>query len=158
MAETKQKKTDKTKKPVQPGSKTVKGGKQTAAASTQMHLKIAEIRDDTVVLKNGGIRGVLKTSSLNFNLKSEEEQNSIIYAYQNFLNSLEFPVQIVVRSKKLDLDNYIAELKTIGDKQTNNLLQRQTYEYIDYIQRLIEYAISWKKNSMWLYRLIHSEL
>jgi len=130
----------KVKKPVLPGSKTIKQGKKTVAASTQLYLKIAEIRDDTIVLKNGGLRGVLKTSSINFNLKSEEEQNSIIYSYQNFLNSLEFPIQIVVRSKKLDLDNYIADLNKVGEKQTNSLLQRQTFEYVDYIQRLIEYA------------------
>jgi hypothetical protein len=96
-------------------------------AATQLHLRIAEIRDDTIVLKNGGLRGVLKVSSMNFNLKS-------------FLNTLEFPVQIVIRSRKLDLDAYIDKLKGLAEKQTNNLLQRQTHEYIDYIQRLIEYA------------------
>lgn len=105
-----------------------------------MHLKIAEIRDDTAVLKNGGLRAVLKTSSVNLNLKSEDEQNAVIYSYQNFLNSLEFPIQIVVRSKKLDLDNYVEKLKKIGVKQTNPLLQKQTFEYIEYISRLVEYA------------------
>lgn len=103
-------------------------------------MRIAEIRDNTVVLKNGGLRAVLKVSSLNFNLKSEEEQNAIIYSYQAFLNTLEFPIQIVVRSRKLDLDNYIEKLKGIAEKQTNTLLQKQTYDYADYIRRLIEYA------------------
>jgi hypothetical protein len=73
-------------------------------------------------------------------LKSEDEQNAVIYSYQNFLNSLEFPVQIVVRSKKLDLDAYIEKLKKIGVKQSNTLLQKQTFEYIEYISRLVEYA------------------
>jgi len=114
--------------------------KAKVASSSQLYMKIAEIRDDTVVLKNGGIRGVLKVSSINFNLKSDDEQNAIIYSYQGFINSLEFPIQVVVRSKKLDIDNYIDQLNEIGEKQTNDLLQRQTYEYIDYIQRLIEYA------------------
>lgn len=120
--------------------KAVKQAKKAPDASTQVHLKIAEIRDDTLVLKNGGIRAILKVSSVNFNLKSEDEQNAIIYSYQGFLNSIEFPIQIVVRSKKLDIDNYIDKLTELAEKQTNNLLQRQTYEYMDYIQRLVEYA------------------
>ncbi|MBI5754018.1 hypothetical protein HZA40_02650 [Candidatus Peregrinibacteria bacterium] len=108
--------------------------------STQTHLRIAEIRENVVVLKNGGMRAVLKTSSINFNLKSEEEQNSIVYSYQNFLNSLEFPIQILVRSKKLDIDNYIEGVKKLGEKQQNKLLQEQTFEYAQYIKRLVEYA------------------
>lgn len=118
----------------------VKENKKNKVGSTQAYLKIAEIHDDTLVLKNGGLRAVLRTSSVNLNLKSEAEQNAVIYSYQNFLNTLEFPLQIVVRSKKLDLDNYIAELKKIGVKQSNPLLQKQTFEYIEYISRLVEYA------------------
>lgn len=137
MADTKTQVEDKTKTPKKTDS--VKNAKKTLS-STQMHLKIAEIRDDTLVLKNGGIRAILSVSSINFNLKSEDEQNAIIYSYQNFLNSIEFPVQIVIKSKKLDIDNYIDKLNELGEKQTNTLLQRQTYEYMDYIQRLVEYA------------------
>jgi len=134
--------------PVQPASKdkTVHQAQKPLNASTQLFLKIAEIRDDSAVLKNGGVRAILKVTSINFNLKSEDEQNAIIYSYQNFLNSLEFPIQIVIRSKKLDIDNYIDELSQIGEKQTNPLLQRQTYEYMDYIQRLVEYADIMEKN------------
>lgn len=120
--------------------KSVKNGKKNQKQSTQLYLKVTEIHDDTAILKNGGLRAVLKTSSVNIHLKSEEEQNAVIYSYQNFLNSLEFPVQIVVRSKKLDLDTYIEKLKKIGVKQQNALLQKQTFEYIEYISRLIEYA------------------
>lgn len=118
----------------------VKGNKKDKKESTQMHLKVAEIHDNTVVLKNGGLRTILKTSSINLNLKSEEEQNAVIYSYQNFLNTLEFPIQIVVRSKRLDLEHYIEKLKKIGVKQMNPLLQKQTFEYIEYITRLVEYA------------------
>ncbi|HLG25256.1 MAG TPA: hypothetical protein VI588_00475 [Candidatus Gracilibacteria bacterium] len=114
--------------------------KQQAATSTQTFLKIAEIRDNTLVLKNGGVRSVLTVSSINFNLKSDEEQNSIIYSYQGFLNTIEFPIQIVVRSKKLDIDDYLERLKKKGEEQTNQLLQRQTYEYVEYIAKLVEYA------------------
>lgn len=111
-----------------------------AATSTQTHLRIGEIRDNVLVLKNGGMRAVLKTSSINFNLKSEEEQNAIIYSYQGFLNSLEFPIQIIVRSKKLDIDNYIDQVNELGAKQENKLLQEQTLEYAQYVKRLVEYA------------------
>ena len=75
--------------------------------STQTYLRISEIRENTLVLKNGGLRAILKVSSINFNLKSEDEQNAIIYSYQGFLNTLEEPIQIVIRSKKLDIDNYL---------------------------------------------------
>jgi hypothetical protein len=119
---------------------TVRQRKAAAAASTQRYLPIAEIKNNTVVLKNGGIRAVLQASSVNFNLKSEDEQNSLIYAYQAFLNTLEFPVQILIRSKKLDIDNYIENLKDIAENQTQPLLQRQTEEYIEYISKLVEYA------------------
>lgn len=121
------------------GSK-VKGAKVLKGASVQTHMRIGEIRDNVVVLKNGGVRAVLETTSVNFNLKSEEEQNAIIYSYQSFLNTLDFPVQIVVRSKKLDLDNYLVNLREMGEKQKNPLLQKQTFEYIEYINRLLEYA------------------
>lgn len=126
--------------PFSKNSQTTRNAAQSAQTSTQLYLRIAEIRDNTAVLKNGGLRAILKCSSVNFNLKSEPEQNSIIYSYQAFLNTLDFPVQIVIKSRKLDLDKYIENLKKIGEKQTNPLLQRQTYDYVDYIQRLIEYA------------------
>lgn len=108
--------------------------------STQTYLRIAEIREDTLVLKNGGIRSILKVSSINFNLKSEDEQNAIIYSYQGFLNTLDEPIQIVVRSKKLDIDNYLDDLREKSSKQTNALLQKQTIEYVEYIQKLVEFA------------------
>lgn len=121
---------------------TVREGKtkKSPAQSTQIHMRISEIRENTVILKNGGIRAILRVSSVNFHLKSEQEQNALIYGYQSFLNTLEFPVQIVIQSRKLDLDKYLDQLKGIAQKQTNPLLQKQTYEYIDFMNRLIEYA------------------
>jgi len=119
---------------------TVKQKKTSAQTSTQLFLDIAEIKDNVVVLKNGGLRVILQTSSINFNLKSEDEQNSIIYSYQNFLNSIDFPIQICVQSRKLDVDKYIENVREIGEKHTNVLLKEQTSEYCDYIQKLVEYA------------------
>lgn len=132
--------TSSTTKKVKIFKDSVKDKKKDPKLSTQIHLKISEIHDNTLILKNGGLRTILKTSSVNLNLKSEDEQNAVIYSYQNFLNTLEFPIQIVVRSKKLDIDIYIESLKKIGVKQTNPLLQKQTFEYIEYISRLVEYA------------------
>lgn len=119
---------------------TVRQRKGSAASSTQLYLPIAEVKDNVVVLKNGGLRAVLQTSSVNFNLKSEDEQNAIIYGYQSFLNSLDFPIQIVIRSRKLDIDQYLDQVKTTGEKQANPLLKQQTQQYCEYIQKLIEYA------------------
>lgn len=119
---------------------TVKQKKTSPTMSTQIFLDIAEIKDNVVVLKNGGLRAILQTTSINFNLKSEEEQNSIIYGYQNFLNSLDFPVQIVIQSRKLDVDKYIETVREIGEQHTNVLLKEQTNEYCDYILKLVEYA------------------
>jgi len=113
---------------------------QQKSAATQRFLPIAEIHNNTVVLKNGGLRAVLQTTSINFNLKSEEEQNSLIYGYQSFLNSLEFPIQILIRSKKLDIDDYLSNLQEMKEKQENPLLKEQTAEYQEYIEKLVEYA------------------
>ena len=109
-------------------------------AATQTHLRIAEIKDDIVILKNGGVRGVLECGSINFNLKSEHEQEAIIASYRSFLNTIDFPLQIVIDSKKVDLDEYLNKLRKRADNQTNELLKNQTLEYIDYISRLLDYV------------------
>src|SRR5688572_6989084 len=80
------------------------------AASTQAYLPIQEVKDGVVVLKDGSLRAVLMTSAVNFALKSAGEQDAIIYAYQRFLNSLNFPIQILVQSRRLDLDFYLDKL------------------------------------------------
>ncbi|MFC1733774.1 hypothetical protein ACFL6I_26035 [candidate division KSB1 bacterium] len=129
-----------------PVKDTVRQKKGSPAASTQLYVNIAEIKDNVVILKNGGLRAILQTSSVNFNLKSEDEQNSIIFAYQGFLNSLEFPIQIFVQSRKLDIDKYIETVKETAAKHENPLLKEQTLEYGDYIQKLVEYADIMEKN------------
>jgi len=77
-------------------------------------------------------------SSLNFALKSEDEQNAIVSAYMSFLNTLEFPLQIVIQSRKLNIDKYLADLKKIHEKQANELLKMQTGDYINFISELVE--------------------
>jgi len=113
--------------------------------TTQQHLKIAEIKDNTIVLKDGSVRSVLKVTPVNFDLKSEDEQNSIIYGYQSFLNIIEFPIQILIRSKKLDIDMYLDSIVQVAEKQENPLLKDQTYDYIDFIKKLVDLADIMKK-------------
>jgi len=105
--------------------------------STQKFLQIAEIRDDTVIMKDGSLRSVLLVSSINFALKSEDEQNAIISAYVNFLNSMDSPMQILIQSRKLDLEQYLNYLKGAEAKQTNDLLKMQMAEYRQYITELV---------------------
>ncbi|MEI6627412.1 MAG: hypothetical protein WCL61_02350 [bacterium] len=108
------------------------------APSTQKHLEIAEIRDDMVIMKDGTMRAVVLASSINFALKSEDEQNAIVSAYVSFLNSIDWPLQIVIQSRKLDLDNYFATLIKAEREQTNELLKVQIASYRTYIKELVE--------------------
>jgi hypothetical protein len=78
-------------------------------------------------------------------LKSSDEQDSIIVSFQRFLNSLDFPIQILVRSKKLDIESYLNNLNDLALKQTNELLQNQTYDYVEYLRKLVEVAQIMKK-------------
>jgi len=108
--------------------------------SSQKYLEISEIRDNVVIMKNGALRAILMVSSINFALKSIEEQDAIIYHYQGFLNSLDFSVQIVINSRQLNLDNYLQVLRDQEKKQINELLRMQTSSYIEYIQGLVKMA------------------
>ena len=119
--------------------------KPIADNSTQRSLAFSSIRDNIIFMKDDSARLVLKCSSINFLLKSEEEQDAIIISFQRFLNTLKFPIQILVRSKKLDIDSYLENLKEKALKQKNPLLQNQTYEYIEYLKKLIEVAQIMKK-------------
>ncbi len=119
--------------------------KELADNSTQRYLAFSQIRDNIMIMKDNSARLVLKCSSINFLLKSQEEQDAIIISFQRFLNSLSFPIQILVRSKKLDIESYLNNLKDKALKQKNPLLQNQTYEYIEYLKKLIEVAQIMKK-------------
>lgn len=127
-------------------NKTVKKDKKTIADnSTQRFLAFSQIKENIIFMKDDSSRLVLKCSSINFLLKSQEEQDAIIISFQRFLNSLSFPIQILVRSKKLDIDSYLQNLNDKALKQKNPLLQNQTYEYIEYLKKLIEVAQIMKK-------------
>ena len=105
--------------------------------ATQSFLEIRDIREGMLLLKNNGIRGVLMVSSINFALKSEEEQTAIIYAFQSFLNSLDFFCQIVIQSRNINITPYLDSLKDLEDRQPNELLRKQTASYREFIKNMV---------------------
>ena len=105
--------------------------------STQQFLEVDEIREGILILKNKTLRGVLMVSSINFALKSEEEQNAIIYQFQDFINSLDFSLEIVVQSRRLNITGYLEKLRELEKEQENELLRAQTASYQDFIKELI---------------------
>jgi hypothetical protein len=106
--------------------------------STQDFIPIKQIREGTVILNAGGIRGILMVSSVNIALKSPDEQKAIIDRFQSFLNSLDFTCQIIVQSRKTNITGYIEKIKEIEKKQTNQLLQQQTTGYRQFLEDFIE--------------------
>jgi len=106
--------------------------------TTKHHLFINEIREDSVVLKDGTLRAVLMVSSINFSLKNEDEQNAIISSYVSFLNGLDHPLQIVVQSRDLNIAPYLEKLRKIEQEQTNELLRIQTADYRSFVAEMVE--------------------
>lgn len=104
--------------------------------STQNTLLIAEIRDGIVIMNDGSFRSVVMVKSVNFDLMSPQEQEAVEYSYQGFLNSLYFPVQIFIRSQKVDLQPYISKLDKIRTEHDNMLLAMLMEDYISYIDQL----------------------
>ncbi len=106
--------------------------------STQKYLNIAEIKDNVVVFKDGSLKAVLLVSSINFALKSEEEQEAIIQNYVRFLNSLRRPIQVIIQSRLLNIDYYLSSLEQKEKETTNELLKMQIADYIQFIRELIK--------------------
>lgn len=105
---------------------------------TQAVVPLSEIRDGIAILNDGTMRATLMVSSINFALKSQEEQDAIIYAFQDFLNSLDFAVQITVSSRKMDITPYLEEVRQLREKQPNELLRLQMDEYINFVSELVK--------------------
>lgn len=109
-----------------------------SSKATQEFVPIKEVRDGIVMLKDGSMRGVVLCSSLNFSLKSDDERQAIILQFQDFLNSLDFAVQISIQSRRLDIRPYIALLEDRYKEQINDLMKIQTREYIEFIKKFTE--------------------
>lgn len=111
--------------------------KQTAASPTQQYLDVAEVKEDVIVLKSGALRAILTVSAINFDLKASDEQEAIIAQYQNFLNSVDFPLQILINSRKLNIDSYLDFLTTKEKQQKTELMRMQISEYKSFVSQLV---------------------
>jgi hypothetical protein len=107
------------------------------ASSTQEFVDIERISSDALVLKAGGLRRVLLVSGINIELKSEEEQNLIYLEYQNFLNSLDFSLQIVIHSRKLNIQNYLKMLEDREVEEIDDLLKNELAEYREFVRSFV---------------------
>ena len=110
------------------------------AGATQQFVPVKEIRNGVIVLKDGGYRGVLICSSVNFGLKSADEQHAITLGFQNFLNTLDFSIQIVVNSRKMDLRPYLSFLEEKAPEQKTELMRIQLHEYISFVRSFTDQA------------------
>ena len=108
--------------------------------STKDFVTIADIRDNVAILKDGSLRSVLEVSSMNFELKSADEQAAIVMAFQNFLNSVDFPLQIAVSSRRLNIAPYLGSLEALTRGLSNELMKIQAVEYTRFIKGLTELA------------------
>ena len=108
------------------------------ASSTQKYVDVEDVRDGIIVLKNGSIRCILLVSSINFDLKSSDEQDAIISQYQGFLNSLDFPLQIIVHSRRFRVEPYLEKLVEEEKHQENELLRFQISEYRNFVRNLTD--------------------
>jgi type IV secretory pathway VirB4 component len=117
-----------------------------SSKSTQEFVPVEEVRDGIVILKDKSLRAVLLASSINFALKSEDEQTAFIVQFQNFLNSLDFSCQIFVQSRMLDIRPYIASLEVAYKNQLDDLMRIQIREYIGFIKSFTEAANIMTKN------------
>jgi type IV secretory pathway VirB4 component len=113
-------------------------GSANVAKSTQNSLLISEIKDGIVIMRDGSLRAVVLGSAINFDLMSPQEQDAVEFAYQGFINSLHFPIQIVVKSQRIDLDNYIEKLKNLRNEQANELLGLLMDDYTANIRALVD--------------------
>lgn len=114
--------------------------------STQSFVPVKEVRDGIVVLKDGSYRAILMASSINFALKSEDEQTAFIVQFQNFLNSLDFSVQMFIQSRMLDIRPYISTLEVRFKEQLDDLMRTQIREYIEFVKSFTETANIMTKN------------
>jgi hypothetical protein len=123
-----------------PSAPAVRPVAKTNPNSTQNVLQIAEIRDGIVIMNDGSFRSVVMAKSINFDLMSPQEQEAVEYSYQGFLNSLYYPIQIFIRSQRVDLQPYIEKLDKIRTEHDNMLLAYLMEDYINYIDQLSQHT------------------
>lgn len=109
-----------------------------SSQSTQQFVDIQDIKNGIVTLKSGAMRRVLMVSGINFELKSEEEKNITLATYQNFLNSLDFSLQILIHSRKLNIKGYLAKLNDKKEEENNELIKEQISEYVQFVKSFVD--------------------
>lgn len=114
--------------------------------ATQEFVPVDDVRDGIVIMKDGGMRGILMASSINFSLKSNDERQAILLQFQDFLNSLDFSVQILAQSRKLDIRPYIALLESRYREQSNDLMKIQIEQYMAFVKSFTESTNIMTKN------------
>lgn len=120
--------------------------KKTSMPAAQRFLAVSEIKQDTLIMKDGTLRAILLVSSINFALKNEDEQNAIVSAYVSFLNGLDHPLQVVIQSRELYIKPYIDDLLKREREQTNELLRAQIADYRSFVSELVEMGEIMSKN------------
>ena len=111
-----------------------------SSGATQQFVPVKEIRNGIIILKDGSYRGILICSSINFGLKSADEQHAITVGFQNFLNTIDFSIQIVVNSRRMDLRPYLAILEEKAPEQKTELMRIQLREYIEFVRSFADQA------------------
>jgi type IV secretory pathway VirB4 component len=114
--------------------------------STADLIQIKDIQDGVIMLKDGSLRGIVQVSAINFELRSSDEQAAILQQFASFLNSIDFPVQMVVHSRRFDISAYLASVQTATAQLTNELLKVQAAEYMRFVGELAELANIMAKN------------
>lgn len=108
-----------------------------AAQSTKQLVEVADIKENVVLLRDGSLRAVIEVSAVNFELRSEDEQTGILQNFQRFLNAIDFPLQIVVNSRRLDMKEYISLVDSTAETIENELLKIQAFEYSKFVKELL---------------------
>ncbi len=111
-----------------------------SAPAVQKFVEVKEIKQGIVIMKDNSLKAVCICSSINFSLLSTQEQEAVIARFQEFLNSLDFPIQIIIASRHFEIDTYLNQIRELEKKQTNELLRVQTGEYINFVENFVEFA------------------
>jgi len=106
--------------------------------TTQKFVDIDEIKNEVIYMKNGGLRKILLINGINFDLRSEEEQQMILGSFQSFLNRLDFPIEFFIHSRKINIKSYLDKMKQREEDEKNELLKIQIGEYINFIRSFVE--------------------
>ena len=110
------------------------------APEVQRFVEVKEIRDGMAIMKDNSLKAVCVCSSINFELMGTTEQEAVLARFQEFLNSLDFSVQIIIASRHFEIDTYLNQIRDLEKRQTNELLRVQTTEYINFVQSFVEFA------------------